>query len=179
MNRFIIHENVRPYCIGIDSNGYAYCADRTRKSGYYYMEDLLDIKKAVDSTIKMYKRRKITLEDIKKLEDAAIQKMEQEMQEMFKDTSIKTNKPDNLYLIHDIDCNLLKIGRSKNPQQRLKQIQTSCGNKLKLLCIIKGFGYMEEELHTKFSNLHKNGEWFYFDKCIIDEFNILKNGTQI
>ena len=45
---------------------------------------------------------------------------------------------DDLYIIQSDKTGMIKIGRSKNPQKRLKQLQTGNPNKLKLIASFKG-----------------------------------------
>ena len=67
-----------------------------------------------------------------------------------------------------------KIGstRSKDIRKRLKQLQTGNSNSL----FIKSFfetDYpfkVEKMLHARYKNNHTNGEWFYLDKDITDNF---------
>lgn len=86
------------------------------------------------------------------------------------------DEADSLYLIHDTVQNALKIGRSRNPQARLAQLQTANCNRLSMLYSIKGMGYLEKELHQMFGKIRLNGEWFENDGSIIKyfgrEFNV-------
>lgn len=70
---------------------------------------------------------------------------------------------DDLYLIRDTVDDTLKIGRSKNISARLKQLQVATSHKLNLLYEIKGKGFMEEELHSRFNDIRLTGEWFKND----------------
>jgi hypothetical protein len=73
----------------------------------------------------------------------------------------------HLYIIQSDKTGDLKIGRSKNPQQRLKQLQTGAPHKLKLLVIVENKGGLEKQLHRRLSKYknRKNGEWFDFECC--------------
>ena len=51
---------------------------------------------------------------------------------------------DNLYIIQSDVTGMIKIGRSKDPQKRLKQLQTGNPNKLKLIAEFKGEGWKEK-----------------------------------
>lgn len=77
---------------------------------------------------------------------------------------------DDLYLILNTFDNTVKIGRSKNPHLRLKQLQTCTSHKLNLLYVINGMGCMEKELHNLFSGIQLSGEWFKNDGTIIKYF---------
>ena len=54
---------------------------------------------------------------------------------------------DDLYIIQSDKTGMIKIGRSKNPQKRLKQLQTGNPNKLKLSASFKGEGWKEKIVH--------------------------------
>lgn len=86
----------------------------------------------------------------------------------------KTNHGD-LYLIHDLVLNTLKIGKSKNPQGRIGHLQLSTANKLSLLFTVKDRGVLEKEAHAMFSELRLASEWFKYDQSIIDYFSTLNN----
>lgn len=82
------------------------------------------------------------------------------------------NKFRCIYLIQDMNNGFLKIGISKNPKKRLKQLQDSNPNYLKLISVIKNkpFGY-EKDLHNLFDDLRFNKEWFKKSNSIINYFN--------
>lgn len=65
----------------------------------------------------------------------------------------------------------VKIGYSKDPSQRLKELQTSNPVKLKLLAILPGWYTTEAEFHRVFARFRVNREWFRYDGhlkwCII------------
>lgn len=69
-----------------------------------------------------------------------------------------------VYLIKSEETDRYKIGISKNPAKRLKQLQT--GNSEKLVLINKYetslFNKIETTLHNRYSYLKKEGEWFEF-----------------
>ena len=78
-----------------------------------------------------------------------------------------------VYFIADLEKDVVKIGVSKNPKSRLKQLQTSNSNKLALLGYIEGNFPEEKQLHLYFGKYKKEGEWFSLDKdnFIIDYIN--------
>lgn len=58
------------------------------------------------------------------------------------------------------DC---KIGRTaKDPEKRLKQLQTGASDKLSLICFFKTSNVllMERMLHRQYGHRRKTGEWF-------------------
>lgn len=66
-----------------------------------------------------------------------------------------------LYLITSIDR--VKIGISKNPLKRLKQLSTGSSSKLNLCATWDIYGdvrYVESYLHDKFKEYRTCGEWF-------------------
>ena len=136
--------------------------------GLWFRDELLHIIKCAENTIKMYDEQNITDAYIKELDSEA---REEEMRKWFelKKTPKKCVK-DDLYLILDESSKKLKIGRSKNVNKRLRQLQTSNSGVLSILFTIKGMGYREESVHKKFAHLHINGEWYEYDKSIIDYF---------
>lgn len=64
----------------------------------------------------------------------------------------------------------VKIGYSKNPRARLKELQTGNPNKLKLLATMPGTYSTEATLHEMFKSQRAHGEWFHnngkLTKCI-------------
>lgn len=92
--------------------------------------------------------------------------------------SIERKKSDNIdngyiYLILDKINDAYKIGYSKNPKGRLKQLQIATSNKLELLFTLEcNKGFIESEIHHLFRNLRINSEWFKTDDSILDYFNI-------
>ena len=71
---------------------------------------------------------------------------------------------DHLYIIQSDQTGALKIGRSKNPKNRLKQLQTGSPYKLKLLVSVNDKGHLEKRLHERLKNYKAacKGEWFDF-----------------
>lgn len=70
----------------------------------------------------------------------------------------------NVYFIRD-GCGNIKIGVAQDVLRRMKELQTSNPNKLEIVSCLHlprlDHAYMvETELHKKFSNVRKQGEWF-------------------
>ncbi len=63
-----------------------------------------------------------------------------------------------IYFIQDTKSRAIKIGTSRNPVARLKELQTAHAHPLVLLAVMDGGVVEERELHQKFARLH--GEWF-------------------
>lgn len=90
-----------------------------------------------------------------------------------------------IYLIKSLDNGYYKIGISKNPIKRLKQLQT--GNS-SLLEIVKEYkseyaNYIEKVLHRQFNSYRKEGEWFELSLDIqltfINECKKIENNIKI
>ena len=67
-----------------------------------------------------------------------------------------------IYLIQSLEEGYYKIGISKNPNKRIKQLNTGNSSLLKLVNSYQT-DYAEKiegTLHRKYSHLHKHGEWF-------------------
>jgi hypothetical protein len=74
-------------------------------------------------------------------------------------------KNDSLYFIQSDLTGMIKIGRSKDPQKRLKQLQTGNPNKLKLIASFDRMGWREKALHEHLSKWSLEGEWFGYE-CV-------------
>ena len=74
-------------------------------------------------------------------------------------------KSDYLYIIQSDLTGMIKIGRSINPQKRLKQLQTGNPNKLKLIALFENQGWKEKILHERLSTFRLEGEWFKYE-CV-------------
>lgn len=72
-------------------------------------------------------------------------------------------KKDYLYIIQSDVTGQIKIGRSIDPDRRLKQLQTANANKLKLIAKFEGLGWREKLLHENLSDWRKKGEWFDYE----------------
>ena len=76
------------------------------------------------------------------------------------------------YLI--FDGILYKIGKSINPEKRLKQIKTSNPN-AKLICY--GNAVTEKYMHDRFYRSRVKGEWFKLnDEQLRNAIRLIKNG---
>ena len=78
----------------------------------------------------------------------------------------------NLYLIHQEDSDLYKIGVSKHVRKRLKENQTGNGNKLEIIHIVPSeMPYkVEAIIHQRWQNKRKNGEWFFLEEDDVNNF---------
>ena len=88
-----------------------------------------------------------------------------------KEEALKKIQNDFVYLMQSELTGLLKIGISKDPIQRRRNLETAQGGKIELLKIIAGGKNIEKKLHEKFSTYRKDGEWFENTAEIIDYFD--------
>lgn len=67
-----------------------------------------------------------------------------------------------IYLIQSLEEGYYKIGVSKNPEKRLKQLQTGNSSELKLIHSYSSeyANKIEKTLHNMLSHCKKEGEWF-------------------
>lgn len=82
-----------------------------------------------------------------------------------------------LYIIRNLETNQIKIGRSKNVEKRLTQLQTANSSKL---CVLFKFeteysSKLESFLHSFFKHKNINGEWFDIDYKDLDKVEYLCN----
>lgn len=63
---------------------------------------------------------------------------------------------DLYFLFHN---GFVKIGRTRNMQNRIKQLKTSLSSKYECF-VVKGKGNLEKKFHFVFSEFAQNGEWF-------------------
>lgn len=68
----------------------------------------------------------------------------------------------HVYIIHDIDSDIYKIGISKNIKTRLSNLDTSNPHNLKIYKTykLKNAKGMEKQLHKQYEHLNVKGEWF-------------------
>lgn len=82
----------------------------------------------------------------------------------------------SIYILHVSGTNKYKIGKSKDPLRRIKEIQTGSPDKIIIERIIKVKNMHKEErvIHQIFQRYRTVGEWFEInDKSILDK--ALKN----
>lgn len=155
-----------PFCVQI-KDGVFYSVDQMHYGHLFFQEELEYIKLCIENTLEKYKEDNLLDKDIVERDEIYFQKF---INESNVSTKTKQEKTDDLYLIHDIDLDKLKIGRSNNPKSRLKQLQIATSNKLELLFVIKDKGYLEAQIHAFFKSINTNSEWFENDGQIIKYF---------
>jgi predicted GIY-YIG superfamily endonuclease len=84
-----------------------------------------------------------------------------------------------IYLMQSLENSYYKIGVSKSPNLRIKQLNTGNPELIKLIEVYQSnIAYeIEKVLHRRYSHARKNNEWF--DLSISDEVNFIKNCERI
>lgn len=74
-----------------------------------------------------------------------------------------------VYLIQSLENSHYKIGTSRDPQKRVRELQTGNSSQLKLVEMYQSeyATKIERALQRRYSHIHKTGEWF--DMSIINE----------
>lgn len=85
----------------------------------------------------------------------------------------------SVYFILDADNNRVKVGHSRDPWKRLRQLQTGSSAKLKLIGIIAGNAEVEKRLHADLREHRVQGEWFAEGEQAIDWLNRQTGGNPI
>ena len=85
----------------------------------------------------------------------------------------------HIYLIQSLENSHYKIGVSKHPIKRIKELQTGNSSELKLVDTYQSeFAHqIEKALQRRYSHLHKEGEWF--DMSISNEVSFRRECQQI
>jgi hypothetical protein len=74
----------------------------------------------------------------------------------------------------------IKIGTSRNPLKRVKNLEHKIDDNLEVLCIIRGGVNLERQLHERFCEYHVRNEWFFPGKKIIDFITeLIRDGKDI
>lgn len=79
----------------------------------------------------------------------------------------------SVYFIQEENDGLIKIGYSRNPNRRLKSLQTNNPRKLRILKVIDGEMCRETYLHHRCSKFNASGEWFHPHPELIDYIDML------
>lgn len=82
-----------------------------------------------------------------------------------------------IYFITAREIGRVKIGVSKHPHKRLRQLQMGCPPaKLKLEAVCEGDQAFEKELHRIFGPFRRHGEWFDLDASIELAIQFVRDG---
>ncbi len=70
----------------------------------------------------------------------------------------------HLYIVQSAVTGAFKVGRSSNPERRLKELQTGSPYKLKIILVLENQGHRERRLHNRLMGYRSQGtyqgEWF-------------------
>jgi len=80
-----------------------------------------------------------------------------------------------VYYVSCRSTGLVKIGVSRNPWSRLKDLQTAAGSKYEMLASIKTDMRSEVEVHKLFSASRVRGEWFKYTEALSRVVDALKS----
>lgn len=80
-----------------------------------------------------------------------------------------------VYFIGNYNFGFVKIGYSKCPERRIKEIQTGCPFSVCILGKLAGTPSYEKELHKKFQCERTNGEWFKVSEEIKKIISLAQN----
>ena len=85
----------------------------------------------------------------------------------------------HVYLIQSLENSYYKIGVSRNPKRRIKELQTGNSSELKLVESYQSefADKIERTLQRRYSHLRKEGEWF--DMGISNEVSFIKECQKI
>lgn len=81
-----------------------------------------------------------------------------------------------VYFVGATDSDVVKVGFSKNPWSRAKDLQTGSHAKYEVLATIKTDERSEFALHKFFEKSRSSGEWFFRSKAINDLIDKAKTG---
>ena len=65
----------------------------------------------------------------------------------------------------------IKIGFTRDPGQRLRQLQTSTPEQLIMVECVRGTRDLERGLHDVFSDMRLSGEWFLVNEDLLELLN--------
>ena len=85
---------------------------------------------------------------------------------IFSNPYISLLEQNMIYFIHGTKTKLIKIGYSRHALERLSRMQTGSPDILELVAVCIGDKSIEKELHYKFKEFRKHGEWFTYSSNI-------------
>lgn len=141
-------------------------------------EELIELRNRINESLEYYDNNDISDSDIFDYNEKNRLSSLRDYEEIInKSREERESEPKNqyVYLIHNLDSNVLKIGFSKNPKSRLSQLRISTHENLELLYFFRGSESKESELHKKFKNLRLRSEWFSYSDEIINFFKNQNN----
>lgn len=96
-------------------------------------------------------------------------------------TNINRNKHGYVYLLNGVhDPKLFKIGRTNNPDNRLRTFNVKLPFPVEYVCVIKTTDMYatERRLHGKFAAKRINGEWFELDAAEVGYIKALADASK-
>ena len=86
---------------------------------------------------------------------------------------VHTERPHQIvYFIREVGTELVKVGKSVNPEERLKSLQIGTPHKLELVHAVISVKYDENWFHKHLSKFHITGEWYRLDDSVLNEIMI-------
>lgn len=68
----------------------------------------------------------------------------------------------------------IKVGYSRDPEGRLRTLQTGHAERLQIFATVEGGRDLESKYHRRWRNRRQKGEWFTIGECIIAEIARIK-----
>ena len=146
--------------------------DPANYNRFLYKDEILRIRDMANTCLSVYEKQNLTDEYIRELNDYKLQKKNDE--DYFKYYHSGRTFDGFLYLFLDRENKKLKIGRSTNPSRRLKQLQHEFSTSLESLFELENSASLEEYILWFFRKYNLHGEWFSYQKEIIDYFDDLQ-----
>lgn len=85
----------------------------------------------------------------------------------------------SVYFILDADADRIKIGHSRDPWKRLRQLQTGSAGKLTLVGVIAGDPAIEKQMHFEHRDANVHREWFSHGSAAVRWLNMQTNNMPI
>jgi Meiotically Up-regulated Gene 113 (MUG113) protein len=85
----------------------------------------------------------------------------------------------SVYFILDAEADHIKIGHSRDPWKRLKQLQTGSAGKLTLVGVIAGAPSIEKRMHFEHRDANVHREWFSHGAAAVRWLNTQTNNMPI
>lgn len=92
-------------------------------------------------------------------------------------TEDENDKRCYVYFIAEKGSDRVKIGFSKNPWARLKNLQTASSGKMEIVCHLRTSGVSEAEIHRLLSEYNVGGEWYLNEGLVADSIAAIKSGS--
>lgn len=83
-----------------------------------------------------------------------------------------------VYFVRNPKTRQIKIGKTKHPEKRLKQLELATRNKLEVLLVLP-YMDLESSMHSRFAALREEGEWFSPGDDLVDFVLTTKIQTEV